>query len=148
MELLTSLGVNWTLYAQFAIFVVSFVVLKTVLFDPYFAAYLERNNRTVGKAEQAERFLSETRELEEKFAARARELNERYKAAYDKTRSEATKEYDRLVGAARDTSKKALDESRVRIQKEMESARGQLTQEVGGVAQLINRQLIGKDLNA
>jgi F0F1-type ATP synthase membrane subunit b/b' len=147
MDLLTSLGVNSTLAVQFGLFLVTYFALKDILFRPYFEAYNERNERTVGKAEQAERFVAETRELEEKFAIRAREVNERYKLVYDRSRNEALKEYDRLVTEARQRAKEMTDGSRGKIQLEMQEARSHLGQEVTGVAQLINRQLIGKDLS-
>lgn len=146
MELLTSLGVNQTLAVQFAIFLVTYVALKYFLFGPYYQAYHERNERTVGKTELAERFVAETRELEDKFASRAREVNERYKALYDKSRGEAMKEYDRLVTDARNRTKELVDQSRSQIQKEIEGAKDKLGQEVASVSKLINSQLIGKDL--
>lgn len=148
MELLTQLGVNSTLGIQLIAFLVVYGVLKYVLFTPYFNAYNERSNRTVGQAELAERYVNETRELEEKFAAKATEVNERYKAVFDKTRGEAMKEYDRLVTESRDQSKRLIDETRAKIQKEMELARGQIKAEVEGVSKLINQKLIGKDVNA
>ncbi len=148
MELLTSLGVNSTLVIQLIAFLVVYVVLKYVLFAPYFKAYNERNLRTVGQTELAERYVNQTRELEEKFALKASEVNERYKAVYDKTRGEAMKEYDRLVSESRVLAKRLVDESRAKIQKEMDSARGQLKSEVEGVSKLINQKLIGKDVNA
>jgi F-type H+-transporting ATPase subunit b len=148
MELLTQLGVNYTLGIQLIAFLIVYVILKYVLFAPYFKAYNERSVRTVGQTELAERFINETKDLEEKFAAKATEVNERYKAVFDKTRSEAMKEYDRLVNESRAQSKRLIDETRAKIQKEMESARGQLKAEVEGVSKLINQKLIGKDVNA
>jgi F0F1-type ATP synthase membrane subunit b/b' len=147
MELLISLGVNQTLAYQFGIFVVVYLTLKYVLFVPYFHAYNERNERTVGKTELAERFVAETHELEQAYAQKAQEVNERYKSVYDRTRAEAVKEYDRLVGDARAQGKKLIDEARNQVQKEMTSARTQLAQEINGISQLINHKLIGKDLS-
>ncbi|MGE0526349.1 MAG: ATP synthase F0 subunit B [Bdellovibrionales bacterium] len=146
MELLFSLGVNSSLFVQFAIFLVVYVVLKNLLFEPYFRAFNERNERTVGQTEMAERYLSEARELEDKFAIRAKEVNERYKAVFDKSRSEALKEYDHLVNEARARAKQVIESSRKHIQTEMNAARTHLVAEVGGVSNLINRKLIGKDL--
>lgn len=148
MGLLVQLGVDRTLILQLCMFLVVFVVLKQVLFEPYFAAFNERKERTLGKAELAERFVAETHELEQTFSVRAQEMNDRYREVYDKSRSEAMHEYDRVVSEARARTKTLMDETRVMIHKEMESARVQLANEVKGVAQLINQKLIGKDLSA
>ena len=146
MDLLIQLGVNSTLGIQLAVFIVVFAVLKYFLFGPYYAAYVERQERTLGKTELAERFVAEARELELKYSARALEENDRFREVYDRSRTQATKEYDGLVSDARHKAKEQIDESRRLIQKQMTDARVQLSQEVSGVAQLINRKLIGKDL--
>lgn len=146
MELLTQLGVNSTLPYQLATFLVVFVVLKYLLFRPYFSAFNERRERTVGKTELAERFVSEARELEEKYTMRAQEVNDRFRDIYDKGRAEAMKEYDGLVNDARAKTRGLVDQARKKIHSEMESARKQLSTEVGTVTQLINHKLIGKDL--
>lgn len=148
MDLLSSLGVNSTLPIQFAQFIIVFVILKYVLFKPYFGAYLERSNRTVGKTELAERYVTETRALEEQFARLAQESNERYKAIYDQARAEATRDYENVVNEARERTKKVADEALVKIHGEMERARTQLGQEVQAVAQIISQKLIGKELNS
>lgn len=146
MDLLISLGVNSSLAMQFGIFAIVYAVLKYVLFTPYFAAYNERNNRTVGKTELAERYIAETKALEEKFAQTAQEVNERFKAVYDKTRAEALKDYDQLVNDARARSRTLVEDTQKKIRGELEAARTQISKEVGGIAQLINQKLIGKDL--
>ncbi len=146
MELLTSLGVNSTLGIQFAIFLFCFVVLKYLLFKPYFAAYNERNQRTVGQTELAEKYLLETKDLEERFAVKATEVNERYRAVFEQTRQEANKEFDSVVNGARARAKQLVDDTRKKISTEMESARTKLDAEVGAVSQLINQKMIGKEL--
>jgi F-type H+-transporting ATPase subunit b len=144
-NLLVSLGVNPTLWIQLGIFLVTFLILQFVLFKPYFAAFNERNERTLGQTELAERYITQTRELEEKFAAKASEVNEKYRAVFDQTRTEANKEFDTVIGGARARAKQLIDETRKKIQAEMESARTQLDKEVGTVSQLINSKMIGKE---
>lgn len=146
MELLTSLGVNSSLAFQFGIFLIVFLTLKYLLFTPYFSAFNERNNRTVGKTELAEKFLAESKELEETYNRKAQEVNEKYRTVYNQARVEATKEYDRVIQETRSKAKSLVDSSVEKIEKEMTSARGQLSQEVTGVSQLIIQKMIGKDL--
>ena len=146
MDLLTSLGVNQTLAYQLGIFLLCYVVLKYLLFKPYFGAYNERNNRTVGQTELAEKYINDTRALEEQFAQRATVVNEKYKAVFDQTRGEASKEYDRIVNEARNKARQLVEDSRKKIQADMEAARTKLDQEVGPVSQLVNQKLIGKDV--
>lgn len=146
MGLLAALGVNSSLFIQLGLFLVVYLVLKHVLFEPYFAAYKERSARTVGKTELAERYVNETKQLEEQFQSQAQLANEKYMAVYEKTRGEAMKEYDTQINTARTQAKKIVDDSRKKIEAEIETARVQVAKEVGAVSQLINQKLIGKEL--
>lgn len=147
VSLLNSLGVNQSLYYQLGIFIFVFLVLKYLLFEPYFKAYLERGERTLGKTEQAEKFVNQARLLEEEYAAKAQTVNEQFRAVFDQSRGEAMKQYDQLVSDARTQAKQVIETSRETIKKDVDSARKQLALEVKGVSQLINQKLIGKDLS-
>jgi F0F1-type ATP synthase membrane subunit b/b' len=148
MDLLRTLGVNSTLALQFVIFIVTFLIMKIVLFKPYFEAFNKRNERTIGQTEQAEKYLEESRKLEDEYAAKAKEVNERYRKIYDQTRVEANKEHERLVSEARARSKQLMDQSRTQIETQVQAVKAQIAQEVNNVSQLINHKLIGKDLQA
>jgi len=148
MDMLTQLGVNETLAIQLGMFLVVFVALKYLLFGPYFAAFNERQARTLGKTELAERYLAESRAMEETYALRAREANDRYREVFDKSRAETNKQYEQLVSDARNQSKVRIEEMRAQIRKEIQGVQTQLTQEVPAVSQLINHKLIGKEFSA
>lgn len=147
MSLFLSLGVNPTLLIQLGIFLTVYAVLKYVLFGPYFKAFNQRNESTVGQTELAERYVNETKALEEEFAVKAKSANEKFRSVYDQTRAEALKEYDRLVNEARAQSKTLIDGARVKIQKEIEGANSQLIKEVPDVVNIINQKLLGKDMS-
>ena len=118
MELFTALGINSTLFMQIAGFLVTFIFLKLVLFDPYFKAYLERSRQTVGQVDEAEKYNLETKTLEEEYAQEARKINQEYKNIYDKVRAEAIKEYDQKVSTAREEAKFELEKSQKKISDE------------------------------
>jgi F-type H+-transporting ATPase subunit b len=148
MGILIQLGVNETLAIQLGLFLVVFVVLKHLLFGPYFAALMERRARTLGKTEQAEKYVAEARVLEDQYAMRAREANDMYRDAFEKGRLAANKEFERVVGEARQAAKDHTDAMRDRLGKEMVAVRSQLSQEVASVSQVINQKLIGKEITA
>jgi len=145
MEIFASLGLNWTLFVQMGIFLVVFVVLKTVLFEPYFAAFRERKERTEGQAEAAERYVHEAKDLEAKYSAKAQEINAQYKAIYDKNRVETMKEYDRVIQDARSRAKAWTEQSRSRIEKEVREAKQQMSPDVPAISQLITSKMLGKE---
>jgi F-type H+-transporting ATPase subunit b len=145
MEMITSLGLDWTMFAQMGIFLVVFLVLKNVLFEPYFAAFHERRERTVGQAEAAERYVHEAKELEAQYSAKAQEINAEFRAIYDKTRSETQKEYDRVIQEARSKAKTWTEQARTKIEKEVRDAKQQMSPDVPVISQLIIAKMLGKE---
>ncbi len=146
MDLFVQLGVNSTLLIQLGLFLLVFAILKYFLFAPYYAAFVERRERTLGRTELAERYISEARDLEVQYGARAQQANDRFREIYDAARVKATQEYDQLVSEARAKGRNAIENSRQVLQRQIAEVKAQLSKEVAGVSQLINRQLIGKDL--
>ncbi len=148
MDMLIQLGVNSTLATQLILFLVVFVALKYLLFEPYFAAFDERQKRTLGKTEQAEKYMAESRSLEEKFAAQARLANDQYRAVFDKSRTEAQKEYAQLVTQAREHAKIKTEDVRQKVRSEISHVKTQLSLEVPAISKIINQKLVGKEFNA
>lgn len=147
MELFTSLGINSTIFMQIGIFLVTFVFLKYVLFDPYFAAYEERNKKTVGQVDEAEKYIQETKALEEKYSKEAKRINEEYKSIYDKTRLEALKAYEEKIASAREIAKTEVDSARALISKNAHEAKNEIKEELPEISEMISSRLLGKGLH-
>ena len=147
MELFTALGINSTLFIQIGGFLVTFIFLKLVLFDPYFRAYLERSKQTFGQVGEAEKYNAESKELEAKYAREARKINEEYKMIYDKIRSEAMKTYEAKLAAAREEAKANIENSRKQISKAADSAKEEVKKELPQISALISSRLLGKELH-
>lgn len=147
MEILTSLGVNDTLWIQLACFIVSYLVFSNLILKPYSAALKEREKRTVGNEETAVRLVEEANDLHTEYEKKARSLNSEIKQYFDKSRSEATKEYATTVESARSEATTLLDASRGRIAQEIQSARGVLASEVPAVSATIASKLAGKEIS-
>jgi F-type H+-transporting ATPase subunit b len=146
MELLRGLGVNATVGIQLVIFLATYLVLHFVLFKPYFRAYVNRVERTMGRAELAERFLAESQHLQTEYERRARELSAQTKTIFDGSRTQAMREYDQLVNEARQAAKASFESSKQKINTEMAGARQGLQGEIPNLAEVITARLLGKDL--
>lgn len=145
MEILNALGINETITVQFVIFLVAYLFLSNLLFKPYYRAFIERKDRTVGRTDTAERYIKEAKDLQAQFETKARELNSRYKVIYDQSRSEALKEYDQLVGAARSDSKNWIENQRDQIQIAVKKVQSEIGSEVKGVSKVIQARLLGRE---
>lgn len=147
MELFTALGINSTLFVQIGVFLVTFIFLKYILFDPYFAAFEERSRKTIGQVDEAEKYIAEARSLEDRYSSQAKKINEEYKAIYDQTRSEAIKIYEGRVLAARNLAKEETESAREKISQYAEAAKKEIKNELPQISELISSRLLGKDLH-
>lgn len=146
MEILTALGVDSTIGYQFAIFVVVYSCLYFLVFKPYFKAFEERKNRTVGNQEIAEKYLVEATELQSHYETEARALNAEIKSIFDKRRTEALREYENLVGESRNKAQIMLERARQTIQGQVDKARAELAQKTTDVSKTIIGQVLGKEV--
>ena len=145
MEILNALGVNETVLIQFGVFLVAYIFLTQILFGPYFKAFIQRKERTVGKADQAERFIQETKDLQTKFETRAREINSRYKVIYDESRTQALREHDHIVNEARQKAKSIVETQREILVAELSRAKRALADEIPDVSAAIQARLLGRE---
>ncbi len=128
IEILTSLGIDSTVYFQFGIFSVAFISMKYIVFNPYLAAYDERVRQTVGGQEEAHQLLEEAEKQEALFAAEAKKLNGRIKEIFGTFNLKAKKEVEDILGTAKkeaeaqtELARKELEASVADARKEMES---------------------------
>jgi F-type H+-transporting ATPase subunit b len=141
-NILVALGINSTLWIQLGIFVFVFLYLNSFVFKPYFAAYLERQNRTMGNQEKAEQIYAQTRELEALYQRKMRGLTADIKAIYDKARSEATIEQEKLYAEAREKAKMTLESARNKIESEYNKAREELMRQAPELSRTISVRLL------
>jgi F0F1-type ATP synthase membrane subunit b/b' len=147
MDLLRGLGVvPEFLGYHLVIFLMTYLFLHFVLFRPYFKAYLGRVERTMGRAEMAERYLAESRSLQAEYEAKAQELSHKYRAIFDSSRAKAMREYDQMVNEARQAAKAEFETAKKSIAAEMQGARKNLQAEVPVLSEVITARLLGKDL--
>jgi F0F1-type ATP synthase membrane subunit b/b' len=83
MDILTKLGIDYTLFYQLAIFIVAYFALSRLLFKPYLKAYHKRLEATFGGQEAAEKINQEAQELHVKYEAKAREVNSKVQSYFE-----------------------------------------------------------------
>ena len=140
------LGVDSTIWVQLGLFLFILTFLWKVTFEPYLAAFDERQNQTEGNQDEAEQIAAQTRELENIYQRNARGLNTDIKSVFDRRRLEAQKEHERLVVEAKDKAKGILDSARSTIESEYNRAREELLKESPAIGKSIASRLLSKEL--
>lgn len=149
MEALTgivqALGINSTLFVQLGLFLVVLLFLWGVVFNPYFAAFNERQSQTLGNQDEAESLAAKTRELEAIYQRKARGANMDIKSIFDKQRLSAQEEHERILLEAKDRSRNLIDSAKTQVQEEYNRAREELLKESGNFGREIADRLVAKE---
>ena len=137
---------DYTIWVQLGLFLFALGFLSKVVFNPYLAAYNERQNQTTGNQDEAEQIAAKTRELETIYQRQARNLNTDIKSVFDKERLAAQKEHEKIVVEAKDKAKATLDKARTTIEGEYNRAREELLKESPTLGKSIASRLLSKEL--
>lgn len=144
LDILKSLGVNETVYPQFAIFIVSFLFLKIFIFSPYLAAYEERRKRTVGSQGVTLELQQEIDRRESEFAREAKEINEKIRKVFDAKQLQATKETNAVLAEAQTKAQERLAIGKKEVQEAYTAAKDQLKTFVPDLGQTIKQRLLDR----
>lgn len=143
IEILKSLGVDTTVYYQFAIFFIAFFSMKTIVFKPYLDAHDERKKRTVGGEKEAVQLLAEAEEKENKYSKLAKDLNGKIKQIFSEQNTKAKKESEKIMAQA----KKEVDERSEKTRKELEQsvseARAEIETYIPAISENIEKKFVG-----
>lgn len=142
MAILSQLGINYTTFYCFLIFVVTFFFLKELLFRPYYLAFEEREKRTKGGQEGAKDLQKQTLDLHKEFEQEARDLNSQIKNIFDLARSEATKDVEGILASGRKSAEKVIEETRLTVAGEVKKSREQMRLEAPSIALAITKKML------
>jgi F0F1-type ATP synthase membrane subunit b/b' len=142
MAILHQLGINYTTFYCLVIFLITFFVLKSLVFEPYYSALAEREARTKGGEISAKEIQQKTLEIKALYESEARDLNSEVKSIFDESRLLATKEYSRVVGEARLNAEHYIEKAKAKVKEEINKASDQMKLEIPSVAQAITKKML------
>lgn len=143
MDILTTLGINSTLWIQFALFAISYLFLTELVFKPYMKAHHHRETMTVGSEEEAADLSQKTQEMHLQFESSARHINEQIRGIFDRARAEASHQYDELVTKARTEADDLTRSSAEKLKKDLTAARDAVKAEIPRLSASITERLLG-----
>lgn len=147
MELLSSLGINGTIWIHAVCFFVAYMALSNLVFKPYMRAHEAREARTIGSEEQAAKMLSQAAEISGEYELKAKEVSAAVRAEYERGRGAALKESEALVAAARAEATHAIEGTRTKIATEVQKAKTILAGEIPSITGAIASKMAGKEIS-
>lgn len=142
--IINSLGVNSTLWIQMLLFAVCFAVLYFLIFRPYMSVFDEREKRTVGSEESAEKALEEAKNLQKIYEEEAHAMSSKMKVFFDKAHMEGKEEATELFSRSQKEADRITQEGRKKLKEEVLSARSQIKVEVANLSQCVVDKLSGR----
>jgi F0F1-type ATP synthase membrane subunit b/b' len=145
MQVFSTLGLNVTIWYQFVIFLVAFVLLYKMTFLPYMKAFNSRRGLTEGNEDIAVKLNEQTKEVTTHFENKARQLNDKIKEIFDKAKLESDHEYDQVVSAAKKEAEIVAQKSEQNLANQINQAKSILIKDSEEVSKIIRSKMLGKD---
>lgn len=134
---------DYTLFIQLAIFLATYLVLRTFVLKPYGELIEKRHERTTGLREAAEKNRQEAERLREEYERFM--IEERRKVAHwvEQQRHKTAEEEKAILADARAATGAEIDSVRGRVLTEVEAAQEALTAKVPEFASLMASRVLG-----
>lgn len=136
--------VNWTLFLQFANFMILMVVLNALLFKPLRAALQARKETIEGSRAKVLDIDEQVQAQIARYEAQLQEARQQGGEERAALRKTAQEEEARILGEAKQTSAGKLQNIKDQIQKEAATARQALRDETDVLAKEIASKVLGR----
>lgn len=144
MELLTQLGINNTTLIQFAIFVVTILILRFFIFSDFAQAADERFKRTKGGEDDAAGMVEKTAQIQQQYEMRAREINSEISQIFSNEKSLVHNRSEEILKAARVDAAQFIDDARKSIAGQIGAVELELKSETQAISGMMVKKLLGK----
>jgi F-type H+-transporting ATPase subunit b len=135
---------DYTFLVQIAIFLVLWVLLKRLWFDPALRLVRERKQRSEGALSEARAIQAEAERLRAEHAASLEQARAEAQREMQEIVRRAGVEQKRLIDAAQDDAERTLVEARAQIARDVSSARQSLRDAVHDIARMVAEKVLGR----
>lgn len=135
-----------TFVGQIVLFLLLFLVLKPILFDPMITLFEEREKRIGGAKDDARQLYAAADEKMAKYEEEVLVVKRQAGEERDKIRQEGQKKEQAILAKMRDETNSMVDEGRARIAKERETLRAELGTVSTQLARDIASRVVGREV--
>ncbi|HEY3804220.1 MAG TPA: ATP synthase F0 subunit B [Kofleriaceae bacterium] len=141
------IDIDYTVFVQFALFLILFAISNALLFQPYLRLRQRRKDGIEGARAEAERMSAQA---DAKLADYEKQLSIARASANDegrKVRAEAAAHEKQVTDASRAEAQKAIDVATSKMRAETDAARLQLLPQANTLARQLASRLLGREVN-
>lgn len=139
--------VDLTVLGTIGLFIVLFIVLKPLLFEPMLKLFEERERRTLGAKREAREMDKKSAGAQSKYEAEMQKARAAANAERDKLRAEGQKMENEILAKVRATTSQTLEEGRKRAAAELANARAQLETDAAALAKELAARVLGREVS-
>lgn len=126
LQAMSLVDVDATMFVSAGIFLVFYLAMKVLLFDPYLEIVRKRRALTGGARDDADALAAEAAAVAAEYEQRLSDAREAAAAARDELRSSGRADEARIVGAAREQASSHLETRRAALARDVEAAEKQV----------------------
>lgn len=138
--------INWTLFLQFANFIILMAVLNVLLFKPLRAALKQRQETIEGSKAKIQDLEEQVQAQVARYEAQLQEAKLNAAQQRAELRQAAQKEEARMLGEARSQATDRLQSIKDKVAGEAEAARQSLRSETETIAKQIAGKVLGREI--
>jgi len=146
MDILETLKLNMTMFSHIAIFLVAYIALYFLLFQPYLKRFEKREESTFGQENQAEAIDVKTQGLQIQFVELQKRLNTEVQAKYNASKLAGENEAKIIIDKARTENENYLAQAGQKISQEVAAAKQAFQAEVPKISNNIVEKLVGRNI--
>ena len=139
--------VDLTVLGTIGLFLVLFVGLKPLLFDPMLKLFEERERRTLGAKKDAREMDKKSAGAQAKYEAEMQKARGAANAERDKLRAEGQKTETEILAKVRASTSQTLEEGRKKAADELAKARAQLKTDAAVLAKELAARVLGREVS-
>ncbi|MEK7692442.1 MAG: ATP synthase F0 subunit B [Bdellovibrionota bacterium] len=143
--IIAQLGLDWTFFVQFGIFVILFGVMGPVFFKPFLKLIEARHQRTVADREAADKMMAIAEAKMREYQTQITSGKLEARKSFEESITAAKKEEAEILAQARTEAKKIVQDATIELEKQKVQIQKALEVEVVSIAKsLADRLLAGK----
>ena len=137
---------DYTFLVQIFLFLVLWLALKRLWFDPALRLIRERAARSEGALQEARAIQAEAERLRSEHAAALEKARSEAQAEMQDILRAAEAEQKRLITQAREEAQQTINEVRARVVEEVTAARRGLRDQAGEIAREVGQRVLGRPI--
>ena len=135
-----------TFFIQLGIFLVVFLLMRSLLFRPVIQLIEKRREVTVGKREEAEKFERESAALQEEFDRQMAEIRSSAGAEKERVVEQARRQERDILLAAREDSRSIVEDAKKDASKQAEKVSEEIRGEIDSLAGAVASRILGRQV--